>query len=496
MNIRDVVERIRRDVSMLDLAARYGIEMKRVGAQYRGYSPFRRESNPSFFIVPDKNFFKCFSTGIGGDPIKFVAIIENISTIEAIYKIAEWYNIPISLKEKQDYSDQFALRYRLANFLCEHMLETKNKGYLFLKERFSYANEDVLSKVIKDHLIGYINQQIYEQIRKLFTDKEFEIIGFVRKNRLLADDALVIPIYSNRNKIFMFLFRSLNEQSNKKYFYTVDSKKVSISELLYNYDHVFYSKTDTIYVVEGVLDVIAMKAAGIPNVVALLGIAVTENKVNLLKRFTKVVFNLDSDYSGHNAFLNYAGHLIPNNIFVYYISNKPFKDPDEAIKNGLYDTNTIKNKETFIVDLIYNGRYNSPQTEYKYKSWLKKCVSKITDKDVKSIYYRFINKYYKRGYNNNLWSIEDMFFYYMLYCWRYENINKIGHIKVLFAVIAFEDVYRETLRANFLSASDNIDDYEYNNMLKYIPEIVKKMTPEYINKKIEDEFNMLLNAST
>jgi len=490
---RDLIEKIHREVSLLDLAARYGIELKRIGSQYRGFSPFKSETNPSFFIVPSRNFFKCFSTGLGGGPVKFVKLIENISTREAIYKIAEWYNIPINTRSIKQETTIYDLRHRIANFLSRYMLDSKNAGYMFLQKRFEYADEQMFKKVIQEHYIGYLNKDIFNDIKRVFDPSAFDQIGLSRNGHLIADNAIIIPVFSNKNKILTFLIRSLDENSDKKYFYSVEKKEVSISEIIYNYDNVLVQRFDTVYVVEGVLDVIAMRCINVNNVVALMGINLTDTKVSLLRKFSKVIFNLDSDVPGHHAFVRYATKLISGNVFVYYISNKPYKDPDEAIRNGIYNSQNIKEKEIFIVDLVFNGKYNDPMVEYRYKKWLKSCISKITDKDVRSIYYQVLQSYYKKPSAKAYWNIDDLFFYYMIHVWRFGDEKMIKECKINMILYVFHDAYREAIRANFLVSRESLFDYEYMNMMRYVPETLKKLSIDSINRKIKEEYQKLLS---
>ena len=87
-------EKLRNTISIVDVVQSYDIDLKKVGRQYRSLSPFKKETNPSFFVIPDKNIFKCFSSGHGGDVIKFVALMEQVSYLEAAKILCDRYNIP------------------------------------------------------------------------------------------------------------------------------------------------------------------------------------------------------------------------------------------------------------------------------------------------------------------------------------------------------------------------------------------------------------------
>ena len=119
---RESIEEIRNRVNLLDVVEPY-VSMKRSGSSYKGLSPFNAEKTPSFYVHPDKGFFKCFSSGEGGDLFKFVQIVENMDFQEAIENIANRFGIELKYEAGGPSREDRSLRsllYDLYSTACEY----------------------------------------------------------------------------------------------------------------------------------------------------------------------------------------------------------------------------------------------------------------------------------------------------------------------------------------------------------------------------------------
>jgi DNA primase len=376
-------EKLRNSISILDVVQSYGIELKKVGRQYRGLSPFKRETDPSFFVLPDKNIFKCFSSGHGGDIIKFVALKENVSYKEAAQILCDRYNIQIG-EDSKSKNDPLYFKRQIASYLSKALLKnTDSACFHYLKKRFSFLEKETITSIINKFMIGIWDSQMYNELVTLYGEQR------IKRMRLPKTDEnsfIVLPIIEN-NKVITFMFRTLNDNSEYKYIYSAEPNK-SLVDVVYNYNH--YDTNTEIYITEGIFDAIALYSIGITNVISLLGLNITNKKLSKLNRYSVINLALDTDRSGYRASLKAAKYFMLQNKIVYLLLNTPYKDIDEAIKAGVYDKDTIKNKKQLITTHIYTRKYKSIDSEAQYKQWIKKVISGIKDSDIRYLYNKSI----------------------------------------------------------------------------------------------------------
>ncbi len=376
-------EKIRNSVSIVDVVQSYGIELKKVGRQYRGLSPFKSETKPSFFALPDKNIFKCFSSGYGGDVIKFLALMEKVSYPEAAKILCERYNIQIE-KDSKSKRDPLYFKRQIASYLSKALLKnTDSACFHYLKKRFSFLEQETINSIINKFMIGLWDSQMYKELVALYGESRIKQMRFPKVNE---NSFIVLPIIEN-NKIVTFMFRSISDNSEYKYIYSAEPNK-SLVDVVYNYNP--YDQNTEIYVTEGIFDAIALYGIGITNVVSLLGLNITNKKLSKLNRYSVINLALDTDRSGYRASLKAAQYFMLHNKIVYLILNTPYKDVDEAIKARVYDKETIKHKKQLITTHIYTRKYKSIDSEAQYKQWLKKVISSIKDSDIRYLYNRSI----------------------------------------------------------------------------------------------------------
>ena len=376
-------EKLRNSISIVDVVQSYGVDIKKVGRQYRGLSPFKRETQPSFFVLPDKNIFKCFSSGHGGDVIKFVALMEQVSYSEAAKILCDRYNIPTDQDGKTKKDPSYFKR-QIANYLSKALLKnTESDSFQYLQERFSFLKQDTITTIINKFMIGLWNSQMYKELVALYGESR---IKHMRFPKVTENSFIVLPIIEN-NKIVTFMFRSISDNSEYKYIYSAEPNK-SLVDVVYNYNP--YDQNTEIYVTEGIFDAIALYGIGITNVVSLLGLNINDKKLSKLNKYNTINLVLDTDRSGYRASLKAARYFMLQNKIVYLLLNTPYKDVDEAIKAGVYDKETIRHKKQLITTHIYTRQYKSIDSEAQYKQWIKKVISSIKDSDIRYLYNKSI----------------------------------------------------------------------------------------------------------
>jgi DNA primase len=445
-------EKLRNSISIVDVVQSYGIDLKKVGRQYRSFSPFNKETKPSFFVLPDKNIFKCFSSGHGGDVIKFVALMEKVSYSEAAKILCERYNIQ-TYKDNKYENNHLYFKRQIASYLSKALLKnTDSACFHYIRKRFSFLEQDTINSIINKFMIGIWDSRMYEEIVTLYGEQRIKQMRFPKTD---GNSFIVLPIIEN-SKVITFMFRVLTDNSEYKYIYSAEPNK-SLVDVVYNYNP--HDSNTEIYVTEGIFDAIALYGIGITNVVSLLGLNINDKKLSKLNKYNIINLTLDTDRSGYRASLKAAQYFMLQNKIVYIILNTPYKDVDEAIKAGVYDKDTIKHKKQLITTHIYTRRYKTIDHEAQYKQWIKKVVNNIKDSDIRYLYSRSIYETIKKKSTDN----KDVF-----------SVNKL-----------LEELTTPTLKLALAYIVDAIDERERYNMLQNMStdkkeEVISDMLVELI----------------
>ncbi len=391
-------EKLRNTISIVEVVQSYGIDLKKVGRQYRGLSPFKKETKPSFFVLPDKNIFKCFSSGHGGDVIKFVALKEQVSYSEAAKILCDRYNIQLDEDNKSKTNPSYFKR-QIASYLSKALLKnTDSACFHYIKNRFSFLEQNTITSIINKFMIGIWDSQMYKELVTLYGEQRIKRLRFPKT---YENSFIVLPIIEN-NKVITFMFRTLSDNSEYKYIYSAEPNK-SLVDVVYNYNR--YDQNTEVYVTEGIFDAIALYGIGITNVVSLLGLNVNDKKLSKLNKYNIINLALDTDSSGYKASLKAAQHFMIHNKIVYILLNTPYKDVDEAIKAGIYDKETIKHKKQLITTHIYTRKYKSIDHEAQYKQWIKRVINSIKDSDIRYLYNKSIYEVIKQKHLENKESL-------------------------------------------------------------------------------------------
>lgn len=339
MNLFDY---IKSRVSILDVVQEY-VALKPAGTYWKGYSPFKNERTPSFTVSPHRGIFYCFSTGIGGDVISFIAHMEHCSQIEAAHHLIERYAItlPESLQENSSRKEQTTARLyeKLCSFFatwCHRHLFEHHKALAYTKSRsFSDA-------IIKQFYIGYCPSG-----HQFVTD----LLTAARKDGLIAqqfidahllsegssglyipfEDRIIFPIFDLLGRACGFGGRIYQpHDSRPKYYNSREHDFFNKKQLLYGL-HLAkknIQSSGSAYLVEGYIDCIAMMQHGYTNCVATLGTACTQEHLSLLARYAKRVFVMyDGDEAGQKAILRLASLCWKVNMELLVITLPPEHDP-------------------------------------------------------------------------------------------------------------------------------------------------------------------------
>ena len=337
----DFVEQLK---SSVDIVAVIGerVRLKRLGStgRYVGLCPFHTEKTPSFNVNGTHQYFKCFGCNMGGDVLKFVMEIDGLSFYEALKQLAEQNGIPMP---RSEYSDP-ETKLRAAVHQMHEMAEQAYSAHLMdpagSAARAYLSRRAVSPQTLEQFGLGFADAsgqmlvRIFE--KRGFGPDQMEASGLVRRREGggfydFFRNRLMFPIHNESGKPIAFAGRTLGNEE-PKYLNSPDTPIYTKRHVLYNLHRAKEAmrKLDRSVLVEGYMDVIGVTAAGVKEVVASCGTALTDRQVKLLKRHSgNIVVNFDPDTAGTNASERSIDILLAEGIDVRIAELEDGKDPDE-----------------------------------------------------------------------------------------------------------------------------------------------------------------------
>ncbi len=339
----DVVEEVRSRNDIVDVVSGY-VKLQKRGSSYVGLCPFHHEKSPSFSVSPGKQMYYCFGCGAGGNVITFLMEYENYTFPEALKVLADRAGIELP---KQEMSKEARAQADLRMTLLEINKLAANYFYYQLKQPHGQIGYGYLSKrglsddTIRHFGLGYANKtgdDLYRYLKgKGYGDEILKESGLVtiteRGTRDKFWNRVMFPIMDTNNRVIAFGGRVMGE-GEPKYLNSPETRLFDKSRSLYGLNFARSSRENYFLICEGYMDVIAMHQAGFTNAVASLGTAFTAQHASLIKRYvSQVILTYDSDDAGVKAALRAIPILKEVGISCRVLNMKPYKDPDEFIKN-------------------------------------------------------------------------------------------------------------------------------------------------------------------
>jgi DNA primase len=385
------------------------VQLKRAGSNFKGLSPFSDERSPSFMVSPAKGIWKDFSSGKGGNSVAFLMEHSHFTYPEAIRFLAKKYNIEIEETEQTDEekanTDVRESMYLVSEFAKDyfhntllHSEEGKAIGLSYFKER------GFTSETIKKFVLGY-SPETWDAFTKEALGKGYKL-EFLESTGLTIpkDDRpfdrfkgrVMFPIQSMSGRVLGFGGRILgNDKKAAKYLNSPESDIYHKSKVLYG---IFQSKQaiakqNNCYLVEGYTDVIQFNQAGIENVVASSGTALTPDQIRLINRLTKNITVLfDGDAAGLRASIRGIDLILEEGMNVKVCTFPDGEDPDSFAKKTPYEelVNYLEeNSKDFIqfkASLLMNDAKNDPIKKADLIRDMVVSISKIPDRIQREIY--------------------------------------------------------------------------------------------------------------
>ena len=405
------IDRILDAANITDVVSEF-VTLRRRGVNYVGLCPFHQDKSPSFYVSPAKNICKCFACGEGGTAVHFIMKHEQLGYFDALRYLAKKYHIDVQEREltdeeKQVRSDResmlivnnWAQKY-FATQLYEHV-DGANIGLRYFKER-GFRDD-----IIRKFQLGYsldgrdalYKAAIQAGYKKEFLEKTGLVIAY--ENGSVSDrfrGRVMFPVHTLSGKVVAFGGRVLKkDEKTAKYVNSPESEVYHKSNELYG---IFFAKQaivkeDKCYLVEGYTDVISMHQAGVENVVASSGTALTQPQIRLIHRFTENITVLyDGDAAGIKAALRGIDLLLEEGLNVKVVLLPDGEDPDSFARkhNSSQFTEFIKQNETdfirFKTRLLLDEAGDDPVKRSSLITDIIRTMALISDNIARTLYIR------------------------------------------------------------------------------------------------------------
>lgn len=339
----EIVEEIRSRTDIVGLISSY-VNLKKQGSNYIGLCPFHNEKTPSFSVSPGKQMYYCFGCGVGGSVFTFLMEYDNLSFPEAIKTLAD--RVGVNLPDSGD-SEEARRQASVKNRLLDIHKEAGIYYYTVLmspqgKVGYDYfVSRKLTDETIKKFGLGFSGKSggLYRYLKnKGYSDDELKNSGLITFDETKGArekfwNRVMFPIMDVNNHVIAFGGRVLGD-GLPKYLNSPETRLFDKSRNLYGLNYARLSRNKQFLLCEGYMDVIALHQAGFNNACASLGTALTGLQANLIKRYAnQVIITYDSDGAGVKAALRAIPILKGAGLSVKILNMKPYKDPDEFIKN-------------------------------------------------------------------------------------------------------------------------------------------------------------------
>lgn len=336
MDNQKIINEIRNKIDIVDLISEY-IPLSQKGKNYFGVCPFHNDTNPSMSVSREKQIYKCFSCGASGNVFTFVSNYENISFAEALHKLADkvGYKLDGTVHKKQsNINDKYYEIYDLTAKFYQNNINTINGK----KAKEYLAKRSIDDEIIKKFDIGYSldkNNVLIELLQKKgFSYRDLVTLGLVTDNHDIYINRIMFPLYDTNGRIVAFSGRIYDGSKANKYVNTKETPIFKKGQCLYNY-HIAKQevrKKGFVIVMEGFMDVIRASSIGLSNTVALMGTALTNDQILLLKKLSlNIILCFDGDEAGYHATMSVGKQLENVGISPKVIHLNNNDDPDTYI---------------------------------------------------------------------------------------------------------------------------------------------------------------------
>ena len=418
----DIIEEVRQKNDIVDVVSQY-VRLTRRGSTYFGLCPFHNEKTPSFSVTPGKQMYYCFGCGAGGNVYNFIMEYENYTFGEALKHLADRAGVELpkieysrEVREKAEQRAELLEINKQAAQYYYYQLRTEGGkiGYQYLSGR------GLSEETMRKFGLGYSDKfggGLYKFLKsKGYSDERLRESGLfnVDERHGMYDkfwNRVIFPIMDVNNRVIGFGGRVMGD-GKPKYLNSPETKIFDKSRNLYGLNIARTTRKKYLILCEGYMDVISMHQAGFTNAVASLGTALTSGHASLLKRYTQEVLLLyDSDEAGIWAALRGIPILRDAGVSSRVVNLKPYKDPDEFIKNmgaEAFEERLGQASDSFMFRVsIAESEFpmDEPQGQNRFFERCAELLLELKDELERNLYIEAIVKKYRGQYGV---SVEDL----------------------------------------------------------------------------------------
>jgi len=412
----DEIEEIKSKIDIVEFINQH-VPLKRAGRHFKALCPFHQEKTPSFIVSPERQIWYCFGVcNEGGDVFSFLMKWENIEFYDALKILAKKAGVRLkpgkwSTGKTQEKEKIYEINH-LASELYHYLLTSHRVG----KKALDYlSSRGIKKESIKRFSLGYAPASWRTALsflrKKGYAQEEIEKSGLIIKPRATSHKPratsyydrfrgrIIFTLKDHRDNIVGFSGRVLEKEvSGAKYINTPETLTYHKGDLLYGLGLAKKAIRDVDYVIitEGEFDVISSFQAGIKNIVAIKGSALTENQVRVLKRFTEnITLALDSDLAGDAAARRGIETADKGGVFVKVIELPKGEDADSLIRKGVDDWQKAVKSSIPVYDFFLNSAFNrlggeKPQEKRRIAKELLPIWAKITNSIIQAHYVKVL----------------------------------------------------------------------------------------------------------
>lgn len=385
------------------------VTLKRRGVNLIGNCPFHNEKTPSFIVSPSKGIYKCFGCGKGGNSVNFIMDHEQLSYVEALKYLAKKYNIEVNEREEtpemlQERNQRESMLI-VSGFAQKYFSKLLNKdnegraiGLSYLRQRG--MRDDMIQKFELGYCLDKRDDFTKAAQKQGYQMEYLEKTGLTIKRDDWVRDRfagrVLFPIHNIAGRVIAFGGRILKEdKKSAKYLNSPESDIYHKSRVLYGMYQAKreITKQDRCFLVEGYTDVISFHQAGIENVVASSGTALTSDQIRLIRRFTSnVTIIYDGDAAGIKASLRGIDLVLEEGLNVKVLLLPDGEDPDSfARSKGATELleYIAQNEQDFIrfkTELLLKNSEDDPVTRARVITDIVRSIATIPEAIVRSVY--------------------------------------------------------------------------------------------------------------
>ena len=409
------IEEVRNANDIIDIISGYA-RLKKRGKNYVGLCPFHTEKTPSFTVSAEKQMYHCFGCGKGGNVFTFVMDIEKVSFVEAVKTLAGRAGIVIPEEDRPITEAQTEIEnlYSICRFAGMHFFKNLTETDEGKQALDYFHTRGFTDDTIHTFGLGYSMNSWDAFIKRAeeegFKPEDLEKAGLVR----LRDDGsyydyfrgrAIFPIFSTAGRVIGFGARKMREDDAiaGKYINSPETSIYNKSRVLFGLFHAKEAirQEDNALMVEGYTDLISLFQAGIQNVVASSGTALTEEQVNLIGRYSKnLTLVYDADSAGSNAMVRGIDLALERDLNVRIIELPEGDDPDSFVqKHGGKEFRELLTKVISFIDFKARqfqqaGAFTTPEGKTEAIRSLVQSIAKMNDELKRNFYVKEVAEKY------------------------------------------------------------------------------------------------------